>query len=247
MKKSNLFVLLLALVLFASPLTAFANQATYEDSFNQVMDQVDLLENSQLNSSYARMTKNLEKSLMKLESSAEAADLKASGARFSLETIYDLDSISIRIELLSEVAKTITVATTELTTKVRSAHTELGFAITRAIFVAADPFRAVEDIRAEFFTLQQAIQVAKSMPDVQDDDLATIYVKRDLDKAIWATRFERDRKILGKVTFEVYKELNANITKAVGVQLDSRSTVREVKEAIVNLQAALDQALAQVK
>lgn len=249
--KKKFLSFILSVTMFASTFSLCSNvsfaKTNYTSYYNSVEHKAKELNKNITNPQYEELTKKLIKSLKKVESSVEANDLKASGARFSAETIYDLNSIGARIDLFNEIAKTITVASTELCDKVMAAHTEIGFEISKALIIAADPFRSVDDIKEEIIRLQKSLEKARTMPEIKDTDFATIYVKSNLKKAIWNTRFERDRKILGKVPFKVYHKLNKNITKAVGIQLNPRSTVKNVKDAIANLKIALDEALSQVK
>ncbi|MGO3018242.1 MAG: CAMP factor family pore-forming toxin, partial [Anaerococcus sp.] len=69
------------------------------------------------------------------------------------------------------------------------------------------------------------------------------YYKSKLDKAIWDTRFERDKKVLGVKDFETYNNLNKEITKAVGVQLNPNSTVEQIENIIIELQESLEFAI----
>ena len=135
----------------------------------------------------------------------------------------------------------------DLNKKVRQAHVEIGAEITKAIIIAANPFAGTDEVKGEIDKLQAVIEKARGMADVTSTDKATIYVKKALDSAIWNTRFERDSKVLGKVPFKVYNELNKKITNAVGVQLSLRSTVADVEQAIKDLDEALKEAIAQAK
>lgn len=80
-------------------------------------------------------------------------------------------------------------------------------------------------------------------PELKSTDIATVYYKSKLDKAIWDTRFERDKKVLGVKDFETYNNLNKEITKAVGVQLNPNSTVEQVENIIIELQESLEFAI----
>lgn len=167
--------------------------------------------------------------------------------RFNSDTVYDLNSIGVRIQLLTKSVEAMRFGTTDLADKVQTAHTKLGGAVTIAIIKALDPFASVDSITAEIGNLDKLMQELATYPVAGPNDIATIYYKAKLDKAIWETRFERDKKVLGKTTFAVYNELNRNITKAVGVQLNPTTKIVDVDKAIVDLKAALNVALSQVK
>lgn len=80
-------------------------------------------------------------------------------------------------------------------------------------------------------------------PELKSTDIATVYYKSKLDKAIWDTRFERDKKVLGVKDFETYNNLNKEIKKAVGVQLNPNSTVEQIENIIIELQESLEFAI----
>lgn len=221
-------------------------QSAVEAQYNTVLSEVQSVENT-ASTDYAEYAADLEAQLQKLQSSVENATMAEEGLRFNTETIYDLNSIGARLELFTEIGKTIATASNELNMKVRQAHIEVGAEITKALIIAADPFATTEKITAEIGKLQAAIEKARNMPEVNSNDKATIYVKKALDKAIWNTRFERDKKVLGKTSFEVYDNLNKQITKAVGVQFRLSSTVADVEQAIKDLESALDYAISQAK
>ncbi|WP_091973687.1 CAMP factor family pore-forming toxin [Peptostreptococcus russellii] len=159
------------------------------------------------------------------------------------ETIYDIDSISARIELLIHCGKTISIATTELTNKIQKAHIEIGLEITKAVAKAINPFESVEGLKEEESVLDSLIEKVSTYPDLTADDTATIYYKSKLDKTIWNTRINRDKYILNKKSFETYKELNKAITKAVGIQLNPASKCIDIDNAITNLNLAYETAL----
>lgn len=160
---------------------------------------------------------------------------------------FDPATIPVRVSLLAEIGKTIGTATTELTNKVSDAHVQIGFAVTRAVIRLINPGATVEQLKESAEDLAQTIDLVRNYPDLGPQDRATIYVKARLDKTIWETRFNRDAKILGKASKEVYFELNKNITHAVGVWFDPTATVEKVDAEITALKEAYDKALSQVK
>lgn len=167
----------------------------------------------------------------------------SSNARFNPVTIYDLDSIGVRLQLITEISNAIAFSVEHLDNKVEQAHRELGVEITKAVIAVADPFASVAKLEQQIISLKQLMEKVLTYPDLDLDAKATHVVKQKLDAAIWATRFERDKKVLGKVPFAVYNDLNKVITKAVGVQLSLKSTVRDVNTAIANLEKALATAI----
>ena len=154
-----------------------------------------------------------------------------------------VETIGSRLEAITTIIDGIVFATTEATNKVTDAHKQIGYAITKALIALSDPYASQGLIDKH---VQKIINLKKDIllyPDLTIDSTATIYVKSKLDNAIWNTRFLRDQELLGKVPFETYDQLNRKITKAVGVQLNAKSTVADVETAIKNLKEALTTAL----
>ncbi|KHD46744.1 CAMP factor family pore-forming toxin [Streptococcus hongkongensis] len=172
-----------------------------------------------------------------------SVDQLQTALRANPETIYDLNSIGARVEGLSDVIQAIVFSTTQLTNKVSKAHVDMGFAITKLVIRIADPFASVEAIKAQTQAIAQLEQAVLAYPDLQATDRATIYTKSKLDKAIWNTRFTRDKQVLPVKSFGVYNTLNKAITHAVGVQLNPSTTVEQVDQEVKALELALSIAL----
>ncbi|HFX4105239.1 TPA: CAMP factor pore-forming toxin Cfa [Streptococcus pyogenes] len=168
----------------------------------------------------------------------DAVDHMKSSIRFNTETIYDFSSIGARVEALSDAIKAIVFSTTQLTHKVEKAHTDMGFAITKLVIRIIDPFASVDAIKAQVQEIKALEEKVINYPDLQPTDRATIYTK-----AIWNTRLERDKKVLGIKSFDVYNRLNKAITHAVGVQLNPTTTVQQVDDEVIAVQNALETAL----
>ncbi|MDO5722650.1 MAG: CAMP factor family pore-forming toxin [Actinomycetaceae bacterium] len=151
-----------------------------------------------------------------------------------------------RIQLLTEIADTIRIATTEFTNKTNDAHVQLGFAITRAVIRLGNPSGTVGQIKSSIIELGNLVDAVRDYPDLTASDTATIYVKARLDKAIWQTRVDRDKYILGKVPFNVYHALNRKITHAVGVWMDPTATVQDIDDEIAALNSAYETAFSQL-
>lgn len=159
----------------------------------------------------------------------------------------DIATIKPRIELTIQIAHTIETASQKLRNKVEDAHVQLGFAVTRAVLRVLNITATKEMLADSAKDLKAVLDRVSNYPDLKPTDRATIYTKAALDKKIWETRFDRDKNILGKVDFEVYNELNGDITHAVGVQLNPNSTVAEVNQAITDLDAAYKKAASHLK
>lgn len=149
-----------------------------------------------------------------------------------------------RVDLLVQIAATIADSSNNLSNKIQAAHVELGFAVTRAIVRLVNPGATVAQLQAAVDDLAATYERVSTYRDLEPGDTATIYVKSALRKAVWETRFARDKNILGKKEFAVYHELNRAITSAVGVQLNPQTTVADVQSAIDSLGTAYAKALA---
>lgn len=169
----------------------------------------------------------------------DAVDHMKSSIRFNT----DFSSIGARVEALSDAIKAIVFSTTQLTHKVEKAHTDMGFAITKLVIRIIDPFASVDAIKAQVQEIKALEEKVINYPDLQPTDRATIYTKAKLNKAIWNTRLERDKKVLGIKPFDVYNRLNKAITHAVGVQLNPTTTVQQVDDEVIAVQNALETAL----
>lgn len=159
----------------------------------------------------------------------------------------DFATISTRVAVVTRIASTIDYATTNLRHKVRPAHVELSFAITKAVTRVANPSSTQAQLEASLAELESDLERVKTYPDLTADDEATVYVRVALTQEIWQTRVKRDKFVLGKVPTPAYLELNRAITKAVGVELDPSATVREVDGQIEALRAAYDKARSAAK
>ncbi|MHC5216613.1 CAMP factor family pore-forming toxin [Enterococcus sp. LJL128] len=226
---------------FAESQTAAQTQV---ETVQQEKDSLEDLKEKVAGTSYEDEVNQL---LPVIENIEHDVNLPAKSARFNSVTIYDLDSIGARLELIVEIGNAIAFSVEKLENKVEQAHREIGVEITRAIIKVADPFATTSEIKQQIIALQQLMAKIAAYPDLDLDSTATAPVKQKLSDAIWHTRFERDKKVLGKVPFAVYNNLNKVITKAVFVQLNPKSTVRDVYASIQSLEDALAFAVSQAK
>lgn len=250
--KKNLFKVL-ALTMILQVGAPIISQSTYAEDLSNApisvqenlveegKDELDQLKPAVEGTKYEDMLNKLEKSSDKLESDIQ--NYSATANRANPETIYDLNSIGPRVELLLKTIESIKFASDQLPTKVEKAHSEIGFEIARATVKIANPFESVENIQKEIDKLDSLMQKLLSYPEIGPEDKATVYSKATLRKTIWNTRFTRDKQILGKKPYQVYNNLNKEITKAVGVQLNPNSKVKDVNNAVIVLQNALNTAL----
>lgn len=164
------------------------------------------------------------------------------GENIEEKPLYALDTIGTRMEAVKSIIESIDFATTELWTKDLAIHKDYGFNITRMLIAVSDPHTSAEKIQQRMKELVALKEKAVNAPDIQLDSRANPYVRQDLSKTIWEVRSQRDKTVLGKQSFEVYNELNKAITKAVGVQLNPNSSIRDIYIAMDEVKLALAKA-----
>ena len=142
---------------------------------------------------------------------------------------YKLDTLGSRVKLVITIGQTIHNSVDNLQTKPRQANVTMGLEITKAVVILVDPTATKDMINAEIAAVEKCYKAAVAMPDIKDTDPATIYTKAHLNKAIWQVRHDRNKNINGKKDKAVVKELNKEISKAVGVWFRAKSTVGDCK------------------
>ncbi|MGO4955930.1 CAMP factor family pore-forming toxin [Luteococcus sp. Sow4_B9] len=202
-------------------------------SLQQTLDRIPEADRPKVD--YRTEIRNLVKTALELRGTIEAIVAGRVPA-------FDMAIVKPRVELFLLTAQTIHRATTELTTKVDTAHIELGFCITRAVLRLVNPTATVEMINESKQDVQATFERVSTYPDLQPTDRATIYVKDVLNTKIWEIRISRDRTLLGKKP-EGYRQVNRQLTHAVGVWFDAGATVAEVQAEIAALDAVHAQAL----
>ena len=149
-----------------------------------------------------------------------------------------------RVKLVITIGQTIHNSVDNLQTKPRQANVTMGLEITKAVVILVDPTATKDMINAEIAAVEKCYKAAVAMPDIKDTDPATIYTKSHLNKAIWQVRHNRAKNLAGKKDRAVVKELNKEISKAVGVWFRAKSTVGDCKAAEAELNDAYQKALA---
>ena len=157
---------------------------------------------------------------------------------------YKLDTLSARVQLVTTIGQTIHDSVNNFQTKPRQANVTMGLEITKAVVILVDPMTTKDEITAEIAAVKDRYKAGLAMPDLKDTDPATIYTKSHLNKAIWQVRHNRAKNLAGKKDKAVVKELNKEISKAVGVWFRAKSTVGDCKAAEAELNDAYQKALA---
>ena len=146
-----------------------------------------------------------------------------------------------RVELASESIEAIRFSINDIQGKTKKAHVEIGLQITKAALTLADPYASNEKLEKANEQLKEAMNTAKESADITDEDVATIYVKKDLNKLIdYARKLKLNNKELTK---EEKAQLSDAIKKAVHTKNKARVTVAEINQATEELQSFLENLL----
>lgn len=156
---------------------------------------------------------------------------------------FDTTTILSRAKLAAKIGQAINTGATTLRNKVQAAHVKIGFAVTRSIIRLTNLSSTEAQLNESTDELGSILTEVADYPNLTPEDNATIYVRNELTQKIWKTRWDRDTNILRKKSFATYNKLNRNITKAVGIELGPRSTVKQVREAVTALDNAYKEAL----
>lgn len=161
---------------------------------------------------------------------------------FNPGSFYNPNTYRLRGRLFAEASKAAYIATNEWRMKPQVVHSKIGLEIAHAYMAVVDPFSNVKRLTTRLNALAEMVLFGYNYRDITPEDVATIYFKKELSEAIWDVRFKRDKNILGKVPFEVYHNLNKQITKAVGVQLNPNTKVKDIDGAVAAVKDAYAQA-----
>lgn len=166
---------------------------------------------------------------------------------FNPETIYDLDSIGTRIELLIKISEIIRFSTTELARKVSAAHTKVAGLVGIGLVKVANPFEDQFSLEAYIDKLEASKEELMAYPDLSFDDVATIYVISDLDKILHKGRWLPSDKSEEGVYYkseEVKRKLRKTMHEITLERLKPQITVMEVEDLIFLAEEAIKEAQA---
>lgn len=133
-----------------------------------------------------------------------------------------------RIDLLINVAETITADATELADSEQQAHIIVGFSVTRAILKATDLFENAEGLKKASENLTAYLEKARQVPKLTDDSKRTHYTLQKLDKAIANAKGIRNKELKNKLDPAILAEVDILIRQAQEVRRNTSSTVAEV-------------------
>ena len=147
-----------------------------------------------------------------------------------------------RIDLLINIAETITADATELSDSQQQAHVIIGFAVTRAVVKAVDPFETADELKKASSDLTAALDRARAVPKQTEDSVRTHYNLEKLNKAINDAKRARNKELRNKLDATMLAEVDMAIKKAEDVKRNNKATVKEVAEAADELNAKIEEA-----
>lgn len=151
-----------------------------------------------------------------------------------------------RINLLINVAETITADATELVDSEQQAHVIIGFSVTRALLKATDIFENADGLNKASEDLSNSLEKARQVPKLTEDSKRTHYTLEKLDRAIANAREVRNRELRYKLDSVALADVDSAIKSAVNVRRNNQATVGQVQEATDELNAKISEALASI-
>lgn len=151
-----------------------------------------------------------------------------------------------RINLLINVAETITADATELVDSEQQAHVIIGFSVTRALLKATDIFENADGLNNASKDLLNSLEKARKVPKLTEDSKRTHYTLEKLDRAIVNAREVRNRELRFKLDSVDLADVDSAIKSAVEVRRNNQATVGQVQEATDNLNAKISEAVASI-
>lgn len=147
-----------------------------------------------------------------------------------------------RIDLLINVAETITADATELVDSQQQAHVIIGFSVTHALLKALDLFEGPEGLNKASDDLKASLEKARQVPKLTDDSKRTHYTLEKLDRAISNAKSIRNKELKYKLDPNKLAEVDMTIKKAVDVRRNGQATVSEVNSITDELNNTIDEA-----
>lgn len=156
----------------------------------------------------------------------------------AIGSVSDLTkSVIPRIDLLINVAETITADATELADSEQQAHVIVGFSVTRALLKATNIFEKEDGLNKASENLTVSLEKAREIPKLTDDSKRTHYTLQQLDRALSRAKEARNTELKNKLDPSALAEFDLLIKKATDVRRNNFATVAEVRtitEELVN-------------
>lgn len=147
-----------------------------------------------------------------------------------------------RIDLLINVAETITADATELNDSEQEAHVIIGFSVTRAMLKATDIFETADGLNKASEDLSSALERAREIPKQTENSVRTHYNLDKLNRVLSRAKDLRNRELKNKLDPSKLAEIDIAIRKTDNVRRNTRATVLEVKNATEELDKIIDEA-----
>lgn len=147
-----------------------------------------------------------------------------------------------RIDLLINVAETITADATELVDSQQQAHVIIGFSVTRALLKALDLFEGPNGLNKASEDLKASLEKARQVPKLTEDSKRTHYTLEKLDRAISNAKSIRNKELKYKLDPSKLAEVDMTIKKAVDLRRNAQATVSEVNSMTDELNSVIDDA-----
>ena len=174
-----------------------------------------------------------------LLSEDRAIDMPANLNIDNPQQFFYIGSIGVRIQLLRMVSKFINEMTTVNIYKIQEAHNLTAQICFEAVMVCINPFNGRKDVLRAIDKFESNAEKIRSMRDMTSGDLATVYVKRLMNKNIREARkiynqsfYQGNYGIRGKEVYiqniyksevnEIAREVNKKITFGQLLELDAR-------------------------
>lgn len=152
------------------------------------------------------------------------------------------DRLVVRIDLLTNVAETITADATELADSEQQAHVIIGFSVTRALLKGVDVFASPEELAKASENLQASLEKAREVAKQTEDSRRTHYNIEKLNIALNKAISIRNNELRGKLDPEKLAQVDLVIRNAKDVKRNARATVGEVNNMIEELNTVIEEA-----
>lgn len=161
----------------------------------------------------------------------------------AIGSVSDLTkSVIPRIDLLINVAETITADATELADSEQQAHVIVGFSVTRALLKATNIFEKEDGLNKASENLTASLEKAREIPKLTDDSKRTHYTLQQLDRALSRAKEARNKELKNKLDPSALAEFDLLIKKATDVRRNNFATVAEVKAITEELVSKTEEA-----
>lgn len=161
----------------------------------------------------------------------------------AIGSVSDLTkSVIPRIDLLINVAETITADATELADSEQQAHVIVGFSVTRALLKATNIFEKEDGLNKASENLTASLEKAREIPKLTDDSKRTHYTLQQLDRALSRAKEARNTELKNKLDPSALAEFDLLIKKATDVRRNNFATVAEVKAITEELVSKTEEA-----